>query len=247
MSRFFFFDAASHVITSITGSKPDHNLPRIVARSSADLIVVFLIISEFPIFRSYFIRNWPLLSPNSGFVTLGVAMIILGVSVLGNLNKEATSQESLGLAFWRIVISSGIVVIVLGFINIIGVSRHHQSLFAKAIPITDSYPQSYVFRDTKTGVTARMVRSYGAVAPQKVDVYRSASSSRKSFHLGRSDTLPSYHASPKTETRQQQPRLPLNISAPLSVDNGQFAKFAKSADVSRPNLAHHPAMYADRV
>ncbi|KAI9873348.1 MAG: hypothetical protein M1830_000512 [Pleopsidium flavum] len=205
VSKFFFFDGASHVVTSITG--------------------IFLIISEFPIFRSYFIRNWPLLSPNSGFVTLGVAMIILGVSILGNLNKEATSQESLGLAFWRIVISSGIVVIVLGFINVIG---------------------SYVFRDIKTGVTARMVRSYGAVAPQKVDVYRSASSSRKSFHLGRSDTLPSYHTSPKTETRQQQPRLPLNISGPVNVDDGQFAKFAKSPEVSRPNLAHHPAMYADR-
>lgn len=109
-------------------------------------------------------------------------------------------------------------------------------------------PQSYVFRDTKTGVTARMVRSYGAVAPQKVDLYRSSSSSRKSFHLGRSDTLPTHHTSPKVvETRQQQPRLPLNISAPIHADNGQFAKFDKSADVGRPDLAHHPAMYPYRV
>lgn len=86
---------------------------------------VFLIVSEFPLFRSYFVRNWPLLSPNSGFVTLGVAMIILGVSILGNLNKEATSEGSLGLAFWRIVISSGIVVIILGFINVASVSPTH--------------------------------------------------------------------------------------------------------------------------
>ena len=98
-----------------------------------------------------------------------------------------------------------------------------------------------------------MVRSYGAVAPQKVDDYRSPSSgSRKSFHLGRSDTLPSYHTSPKTsvpETRQHQPRLPLNISGPMNVDNGQFAKFAKSPDVgvTKPSMAFHPAMYASRV
>ena len=49
-------------------------------------------------------------------------MIILGVSILGNLNKGATSEDSLGLGFWRIVISSGIVVIILGFLNIISVS-----------------------------------------------------------------------------------------------------------------------------
>jgi len=93
-----------------------------------------------------------------------------------------------------------------------------------------------------------MVRSYGAVASQKFDLYRSSSSSRRSFHLGRSDTVPSYHTSPEVETRQQQqPRLPLNISGPMHADNGQFAKFAKSADVERPDLAHHPAMYANRM
>lgn len=46
-------------------------------------------------------------------------MVVLGVSTLGNLNKEATSQESLGLAFWRIVISSGIVIIIIGVINVV--------------------------------------------------------------------------------------------------------------------------------
>lgn len=53
---------------------------------------------------------------------LGVTMILLGNAILGNLNKEATSQESLGLAFWRIVIASGIVVIVMGFVNIFSVT-----------------------------------------------------------------------------------------------------------------------------
>lgn len=52
---------------------------------------------------------------------LGFAMVFLGNSILGNLNKEATSQESLGMAFWRLVIASGIVVLVLGPINILAV------------------------------------------------------------------------------------------------------------------------------
>lgn len=48
-------------------------------------------------------------------------MVALGTNILGNLNKEATSQKSLGLAFWRIVIGSGIVVLVIGVFNLIAV------------------------------------------------------------------------------------------------------------------------------
>lgn len=53
---------------------------------------------------------------------MGIAMIMLGVNILGNLNKEATSQLSLGISFWRIVIGSGIIVLVLGFLNVFAVS-----------------------------------------------------------------------------------------------------------------------------
>jgi hypothetical protein len=52
---------------------------------------------------------------------LGVAMLLLGNTILGNLNKQATSQKNLGLPFWRIVIASGIVVIVMGVINLFAV------------------------------------------------------------------------------------------------------------------------------
>ena len=48
-------------------------------------------------------------------------MLLLGNSILGNLNKQATSQKSLGLAFWRVVIAAGIVVIVMGTVNIFAV------------------------------------------------------------------------------------------------------------------------------
>jgi hypothetical protein len=48
-------------------------------------------------------------------------MVVLGNNILGNLNKEATSQKSLGLPFWRVVIGSGIIVFALGWFNIITV------------------------------------------------------------------------------------------------------------------------------
>jgi hypothetical protein len=84
-------------------------------------IIVFLLASEFSLFRSFFARNWPLLSPAHGFVTLALAMVVLGINMLGNLNKEAVSQESLGLAFWRVVISAGIIIFIMGWINLVAV------------------------------------------------------------------------------------------------------------------------------
>ncbi|ERF76150.1 hypothetical protein EPUS_01484 [Endocarpon pusillum Z07020] len=214
VSKFFFFDACGHVVKAI--------------------IAGFLIFTEIPLFRSYLARNWPLFSRDSGFVMLGVTMILLGNAILGNLNKEATSQESLGLAFWRIVIASGIVVIVMGFVNILS---------------------SYVFRDTKIGLNARQVRSHGAVAEQKVVSGDSTRKSfRKSFHLGRKDNLPSYYSnsvySRSNSTRSEKAGSPLRglqISNPTYNNSEQFSKYSGSPEVATPNLAHHPAMYSNRV
>ena len=123
VSKFYFFDGATHAITVLAS--------------------LFLIVSECSVFKSWFMRNWPVLSYDHGFNFLGLSMIVLGINILGNLNKEATSQKSLGLAFWRIVISSGVVVLVMGFVNI---------------------ATTYIFRNPYLGVTARQVRSKGAVA-----------------------------------------------------------------------------------
>ncbi|KAI5359977.1 hypothetical protein Slin15195_G118390 [Septoria linicola] len=125
-NHLFFFDGLSHVITLMSS--------------------LFLITSELPIFKGYFARNWPLLSPSRGFVTLAIAMVVIGIQVMGNLNKSAGSQKELGMAFWRIVIASGILIFILGWINLLA---------------------SYVFQDRKQGITARMVRSHGAVAIHK--------------------------------------------------------------------------------
>lgn len=77
--------------------------------------------SECSLFRNFYARNWPLLSSAHGFVTLGCAMMVIGLNMLGNMNKQATSQESLGLPFWRLLLASGILAIVIGFFNVVAV------------------------------------------------------------------------------------------------------------------------------
>ena len=205
--------------------------------------IAFLIFTELPLFKSYFARNWPLFSHKSGFVMLGAAMVLTGNGILGNLNKEATSQESLGLAFWRIVIASGIIVMIMGMVNLFAVSQATQPS-----PTWLTMLQSYIFRDTKIGLSARHVRSHGAVAEHKVTSVKT--SFRKSFHLGRDrDSLPSYYTrstGAKSEVAQTPPSA-VTASSPISGTQGHGGKSSGSPEVAVPNLAHHPAMYANRA
>jgi hypothetical protein len=120
VSKFFFFDAATHIIAALSSSRFLSTFRK--SNDTTYTIPVFLVISECSIFKSYFAKNWPVLSYEHGFNFLGLAMVVLGNNLLGNLNKEATSQKSLGMAFWRIVIGSGIIIFVLGFLNIAAVS-----------------------------------------------------------------------------------------------------------------------------
>ncbi|KAL1999851.1 hypothetical protein VTN02DRAFT_3894 [Thermoascus thermophilus] len=210
-NSFFFFDAATHVITAG--------------------ISTFLILSELPIFRGYFDGNWPLLGHDSGFVILALAMVILGVSVLSNLNRPAMSKEDLGLAFWRIIISSGILAMVFGVLNLVA---------------------SFIFSDRANGVSARHVRSYGAVAPQKV----TRDNGHKPFRLSLKDALPTYHsASMSSRTMSVRngpngPRLPVKISGPLDPPprpGTPSSKYSNDPEIAVPDLAHHPAMYSSHA
>ena len=185
---------------------------------------VALILTEVGLFRRYTAQCWPLLSPTSGFLTLAALMIILGISVLGNLNKSATSEHSLGTTIWQLVIASGIVVSLMGLFNI----------FA-----------NYMFREKSMGVTARQVRAHGSTAPQKVETYLSPSAStktRRSLHLNRrsaSDTLPSY------QSEARQPAASRNISAPVMATSPVKGRDDGGVPVvngvQRPDLAFHPA------
>ncbi|KAL6714860.1 hypothetical protein ACLMJK_007120 [Lecanora helva] len=223
ISKFFFFDGVSHLITGI--------------------LSLALVITEIGLFRRYTTTNWPLLSPSSGFVTLGVLMIIIGVSTLGNLNKTATSEKSLGHSAWSLVIAAGILVSVLGFVNIAA---------------------SYAFRQKALDISARQVRAHGSTAPQKVDPYMTppmtsrsnTMKSRRSFMLNRnrrtmSETLPRYNSQAGAAPSNR------NISNPLPVV-GKSEKFGGEEHeegpspqtpepppmvngIQRPDLALHPA------
>ena len=267
VSKFYFFDGATHAITVLAS--------------------LFLVISECSIFKNWFMRNWPVLSYDHGFNFLGLSMIVLGNNILGNLNKEATSQKSLGLAFWRIVISSGIVVLIMGFVNV---------------------ATTYIFRDTHLGVTARQVRSKGAVAisdkeglfendgkPHSIATsfpsisrdpsgaytpsqYSQASPIRKSpvrnfVHRARDSILPSYRSQvppyPKSPERVPYLQSPVrNISNPITEPTAAVKQASKElresdglssprspindisaplnvnpqfAHLVRPDIAHHPS------
>ncbi|KAI9038493.1 uncharacterized protein KD926_010705 [Aspergillus affinis] len=212
LSSFFFFEAVTH--SMVAG------------------VSIFLIISELPFFRGYFDRNWPLLGQESGFITLALVMMMLGMSVLGDLNTPATSQESLGLAFWRIVLSAGILAMVMSVVNVIS---------------------SFIFTNRDAGVSARHVRVYGAVAPQKV-VTRNGSQRSLQLGLKREDSLPTY--SPHSPVRRQSSmrsmsRFPLKISRPVNpvnLNDAASSKYSRdSSGVAIPNLAHHPAMQSNHV
>lgn len=208
-NSFFFFDAVTHSMTAI--------------------ISIALIISELPLFQDYFDRNWPLFGERSGFVALGLVILILGLQVLGALNTAATSQDALGLAFWRIVVSAGILAMVMSVINLLS---------------------SFIFSDRGAGVSARQVRSYGAVAPHKAVA---GASSYRSFKLGlKRDALPMYNtSSPSTPSASLRngPRFPLKISAPINpiINDAVSSKYSRDSQVAVPNLAHHPAMSSSHV
>ena len=207
----------------------------------------FLITSELGLFKSYFARNWPLLSLTHGFVTLGALMIFTAAQTLGSLNKKESSQDNLGLPFWQLIVASGVVCFIMGFVNVAA---------------------SYLFRTRAVGVTARMVRAYGATAQQRVgDVYYAANnaamkgtpaptatpsvrtvvtanthgSPRRSFSApAPNDGLPSYHP-----PEMRRAGAGLNISGPVPHNPEQFDKF-KSPNVERPATAAHPAFQGGR-
>lgn len=212
-SQFFFFDSVSHFMTST--------------------ISIFLIVSEVCLFKRWFAENWPLLSEESGLITLAIALIMLGCQTLGTLNKEATSQENLGLPFWRVVIAGGILGFVLGFVNLVC---------------------HFLFRVRKKCITSRMIRAHGAkvlLDDLPKSVY-SSSSGPRSFDL------PKY--TKDTENRESRfnfrgfkfnnPIRSSFISRPVPTDTAQFKEWEnRSTPISpgglqKPAPARHPAYTA---
>lgn len=186
-------------------------------------------------------------------------MVVLGVSTLGNLNKSATSEASLGLPFWRLVIAAGIIVSIMGIANIFAVRRTVTNVHSHN---TDQilWSQSWIFGNRREGYTARHVRRYGAVAPQKVECLERQDSTRSraasSKYLSRANSLPSYCSRSGTMRSSDGRRTPSgqsqgSASQRFPVISGPYSQEpeVKSpvVDIQAPNLAHHPAMYSGPV
>lgn len=191
----------------------------------------------------------------AGFYALAGIMMILGVAVLGNLNSKPMSQENLGLAFWRIIISAGILAMVVSLVNVLAVSQ-----ISTILPSTKTYTnrlQTLIFTNHTQGLSARHVRQYGAVAPQKVV---SRASSNRSFQASlnmkrEDDSLPSYtpQSATKRFTKRLTGRFPIKISNPMNptsngtslnappVNDAASSRYSRdSAGVAMPDPAHHP-------
>jgi hypothetical protein len=226
-----------------------------------------LIITELPILRDYFNNNWPLFGDEAGFLGLALAMMILGVAVLGNLNTEAMSQESLGLAFWRIVISAGILAMVMSVLNILAVRIPPHPSLAGSNLLTNS-PQTFIFSHRKPHVSARQVRIYGAGAKDQVI---SRTSSQRSLQLGikreeyPNPHPPTYTPEPAREnalkraTKRFTGRFPIKISGPmmrsndaadhahlqppLNNDDAASSHYSRNSEgIPFPEETYHPSM-----
>lgn len=211
-SSFFFFDGASHFVTSV--------------------VACFLVVSECNLFQRYFTKNWPNLGPEAGFVPLGLAMVILGFNTLGNLNKQATSVENLGLALWRIVIAAGILSTIIGIANIIA---------------------TFIFSSIKLGITGRQVRDHGATTYPKASSVSTYSRSSGSIRKTENTVLPSYNRPTSPEDRRKSRfglKFPIRMSGigkPMQTTDEQVSKWDDRSSpvapaVQRPPTALHPAL-----
>lgn len=170
----------------------------------------------------------------------------MGVSVLGNLNNDDYSEDNMGMPFWRIVASAGIMAMTMGIVNFIAVRLPLS--FPPERKQDTNFNQSFIFADSENSLTARHVRSYGAVADKVID---SSKSSQRSFKLGTSfnsqaDGLPTYRQVSITRSAESlsNSRFPVNISSPVREKTATTptAPYGEAAEVTMPDLAHHPAM-----
>lgn len=124
-NNYFFFEAVSHAITIIISSKSFQRLHPcqrlILSHRKLTYNPVFLIVTELPVFENFFNRHVPQLGKTASFVPLSLIMMIMGVSLLGNLNNNDYSVDAMGLPFWRIVASAGILAMTMGILNFMAV------------------------------------------------------------------------------------------------------------------------------
>lgn len=194
-------------------------------------VSLFLSISELPLVRSYFNDVWPVLGDEFGFSWLGIAMTIVGCNLMGKLNLPANDASKLGLPWWRLVLAGGILTIVMGVINIVC---------------------SFIWRDSKAGITARDVRDKGSLANADQQLpYAKTFHSKHSQHssLRNEKTKSKFMSMFWKKDDEDSDRVRPNISGPISghrTDDAehQGESYAQTSPVApgvqRPDSALHP-------
>lgn len=122
--------------------------------------------------------------------------------MLGNMNKEATSQKTLTLPFWRLLVASGILSIVIGFFNVIAVSqlffyavRHDTNVRIRATSFATA-------REASQHVVFALVAPSRSLKPmQSLSIMTSIPSTRPS--LSTRTTLAAHLLAPMWDSRRQ--------------------------------------------
>lgn len=216
----FVFECASHFFTSV--------------------LCVALIVAEFPLIglvKRYLARTWPVLGDDHGLAWLGLAMVVIGCNMLGNLNRPAYDADTLGPHFSKLVLSSSILAITFGFLNVLS---------------------ALVWRDAKEGITSRDIRANGSLAGsrrQSLPSY-SASEHRTDSSLRgektRSKFMTMFWKKSSDASRSEKPRP--QISGPMPVYQPHVERDAAVEDaddrrspivpgVRRPDTALHPMLH----
>lgn len=86
---------------------------------------------------------------------MGIAEIIVGFQLIGNLNERNASKETIGYSFNALLMAAGIIVSAMGVIVFIAVSLPHFCWLKYIL----TCPQSYVYSNSQTHTTARTFRS----------------------------------------------------------------------------------------
>jgi hypothetical protein len=139
------------------------------------------------------------------------------------MNKQATSQKSLGLPFWRLLVAAGCLSIVIGSFNVVAVSSYK---FSSKKPYAHKLFQSFIFRDTNRQLTARHVRSRGAIALSETasirDYEYQADPKHKAFSINtRSSSSLRSHAPPRIGTP------PVDMSSPDMEPHQKSSRFSQ--------------------
>ncbi|KAK0706843.1 hypothetical protein B0T26DRAFT_476330 [Lasiosphaeria miniovina] len=181
------------------------------------VICIFLVISELGLFKRFFEKNWPVLSPSHSLMWLGLAILIIGCQLLADLTKPAYTLGNLGLSMYRLVLASGILCLIFGISNIL---------------------VSIIFRDGTRDITARQIRSHGNLAGLE------ANSKEYYDNMSHQDSYSQRSNSHSYRQAEEQPSAMRRMTQVFNVKNFRKSKIAiskpfiseaQAADIERNN------------